>query len=174
MIRIELKEDTVTPRLDALARHFGDLTPVMQEIGEFLVASTKDRFQKGVSPDGAKWAPKSNTTKKAYERRKETVDARPLFGPSGMLSSQIGMLAGPTSVEVGSNRIYAAVMQFGAPQGAFGAAIGKDKRGRDHFHSIPWGDIPARPFLGISDEDRTGILKIVEEWLMRAAGGEVT
>jgi len=33
---------------------------------------------------------------------------------------------------------------------------------------IPWGDIPARPFLGLSDEDRSGILDIVSEALAAA------
>ena len=94
----------------------------------------------------------------------EYSDPRPLFGPSGMLASQIGMLAGPSSVEVGSSMVYAAVMHFGAGQGAFGA----DRLG----HPIPWGNIPPRPFLGIADEDRAGLVEILEEWLMRAAGGQ--
>ena len=60
-------------------------------------------------------------------------------------------------------------MQFGAAQGQFGAFIGKDKLGRDHFHAIPWGDIPARPFLGLAEEDRTNILATIAEHLAMAA-----
>ena len=64
---------------------------------------------------------------------------------------------GPDFVEIGTNKIYAAVMQFGAAKGAFGTDAGGS--------SIPWGAIPARPFLGISDQDRTNIAATVDEWL---------
>ncbi|WP_370584767.1 hypothetical protein [Paracoccus sp. IB05] len=30
---------------------------------------------------------------------------------------------------------------------------------------MPWGDIPARPFLGISAEDETNLVELVEEYL---------
>ena len=54
-------------------------------------------------------------------------------------------------------------MQFGARYGAFGTI----SRGG----SIPWGNIPARPFLGISDTDRSNIAATVEEWLADALDG---
>lgn len=148
MIRIEVKDDEVTAALAALSARLANMTPVMQEVGEFLVASTKDRFGRSEAPDGSKWAPKSPVT--------EGRDRRPLFGPSGMLSQQIFAVPGPTSVEVGSNRIQAAMMQFGGTRAAYA-----------HL----WGDIPARPFLGVSETDRAGILAIVGGWLEGAAAG---
>lgn len=148
MIRIEVKDDEVTAALAALSARLANMTPVMQEVGEFLVASTKDRFGRSEAPDGSKWAPKSPVT--------EGRDRRPLFGPSGKLSQQIFAVPGPTSVEVGSNRIQAAMMQFGGTRAAYA-----------HL----WGDIPARPFLGVSETDRAGILAIVGGWLEGAAAG---
>lgn len=148
MIRIELKDDEITAALAALSARLTDMTLVMQEVGELLMKSTKDRFGRGEAPDGSKWAPKSPVT--------EGRDRRPLFGPSGMLSSQIFAIPGPTSVEVGSNRVQAAMMQFGGSRAAYA-----------HL----WGDIPARPFLGVSETDRAGILDIVAEWIEGAAGG---
>jgi phage virion morphogenesis protein len=148
MFSVRIEEDEITGALDSLLLHLGDMTPVMQEIGELLMASTKDRFQEGTAPDGIKWATKSPNTKGR--------DRRPLFGPSGMLSSQIFYQAGADQVEIGSNRVYAAMMQFGGTKAQF-----------PHL----WGDIPARPFLGVSEEDRAGILATVEEWLEVAAQG---
>jgi phage virion morphogenesis protein len=58
---------------------------------------------------------------------------------------------------VGTNIKYAAVQQFGAKAGAFGAT----RRGG----KIPWGDIPARPFMGISGDDRSAILDIIRKYL---------
>lgn len=151
MITIEIKDDQITAALDGLVAQLGDMTKIMQDIGELLMTSTKDRFPKGEAPDGSTWAAKSPVTSGS--------DRRPLFGPSGMLSSQIFYEAGTDSVEVGSNMVYAAMMQFGGSKEAF-----------PHL----WGDIPARPFLGISEDDRTGILETVEEWLARSAQGGTT
>lgn len=163
MITVELKEDEITAVLDRLSRSLTDMTPVMQDIGELLVESTKQRFGEGVAPDGTSWAPKSETTIEAYKRRGDRVDFRPLFGPSGRLSSEIFSKAGADSVEWGSSLIYAAVMQFGAAKGEFG----RNARGG----SIPWGTIPARPFLGLSDADRTMVMETISEWLDKAAAG---
>jgi phage virion morphogenesis protein len=164
MYRVEIKNDEVTGALTALSARLGDMTPVMQEIGEYLVASTRGRFPEGRAPDGTAWAPKSPTTLKAYGARKSNrVDTRPLFGPSGTLSRNIFYRAFSDGVEVGSDRIYAAVMQFGAAKGAFG----QTSRGGP----IPWGNIPPRPFLGLSEVDEGNILAIIGEWAARAAEG---
>ncbi|WP_158971986.1 phage virion morphogenesis protein [Chachezhania sediminis] len=168
MITVEINDAQVRQALDEIARALTDLTPAMQDIGEYLTETTKERFRKGVSPEGTPWAPKSQATIDAYVARKDKVDFRPLHGPSGRLSSEISYQAGPSQVEIGSNLIYAAVQHFGAEAGQFGARIGTDKRGRFYFMPIPWGDIPARPFLGLSAEDRTGVLEILEEYVTGA------
>jgi len=157
MVSIKINEDEITAVLDRLQRHLTDMTPVMTELGEILVDSTKQRFTEGVSPTGTKWAPKSQTTIDAYAARGDRVDFRPLFGPTGRLSSEINYQATDSSVEIGSALIQAAVMHFGAGKGAFGV----DAAG----HSIPWGNIPARPFIGLSDQDRSSIKATVYEWL---------
>ena len=146
MITVEIKDDEITSSLLKLGAALTDMSPVMASIGEALVASAKKRFPEGVSPDGAKWAPKSKATR--------SPDPRPLFGPSKMLSSQIFAISSAESVEVGSNRVYAAMMQFGGTKEAY-----------PHL----WGNIPARPFLGISDEDRTEVLATIADYLTAAA-----
>lgn len=65
-------------------------------------------------------------------------------------------LGGSISVEWGTNVVYAAIHQFG------GAAGRKDRR----------VTIPARPFLGVSNEDRTELLAIINDHLQRAWGGQ--
>jgi len=163
MIRLEVNDAGILAALDRLARAVTDMRPVMQDIGEEMVVSTRDRFVAGAAPDGSPWAPKSPTTIAAYERRKDPVDLRPLFGPTRRLSSEIASYASETSVEWGSNLIYSAVMQLGAAKGAFGST----SRGGP----IPWGPIPARPFLGVSDDDRNTILEALDDWLTQAWDG---
>lgn len=161
MVDIKINEDTFSPLLDRLAAHLSDMTPVMQDLGELLVQQTKDRFPTGTAPDGTAWAAKSTATLATYRRRKDRADPRPLFGPSGRLSSEIFHQANAGSVEWGSNLIYAAVMQFGAEKGAFGAA--------SNGASIPWGSIPARPYIGLSEEDTAAVVADLEEWLRSIA-----
>lgn len=152
MIQIEINEAAISSALSQLAARLTDMTPIMQDIGEGLVASTKDRFAKGVAPDGTAWAPNTAAT---LARKKGT---RPLFGNTPVaagLNAQIFAEAGRDFVEVGSNKVYAAMMQFGGTKEAF-----------PHL----WGDIPARPFLGVSTDDEAEILDIISEALGAALG----
>lgn len=160
MIVMELKDDEITAAFARLSAALTTMTPVMEDIGELLTRSTKKRFVAGVDPKGNRWPGKSGTTLDIYLARGDRADPRPLFGPSGRLSSEITYAIGldRQSVEIGSNQIYAAVMQYGAAKGSLGGGA-------------PWGNIPARPYMGLSDEDRTNILATLDEWLEQATNG---
>lgn len=163
MITIEIKDGQLEAALADLQGRLTDLSPVMAQIAEFLLDSTVDRFKTGTGPDGTPWAAKSPTTIEAYRRRKQRVSFRPLIGPTRMLSkeSNFSTASGADWARVSSRAIQSAVMQFGAKKGAFGA----NKAGRP----LPWGDIPARPFLGVSKGDEENIGAVVEAWLLSAA-----
>lgn len=161
MYNVEFNDEAVQRALARLAAGMDDMTDPMNDIGALLVRTSKDRIDRGVSPDGTAFAPLSQTTLDAYARRDPPAVSQGPLRLSGDMASQIFHDYGPTSAEVGSNAIQSAVMQFGAGQGAFGQTA----RGAP----IPWGNIPARPFLGISEEDQTGIAEIVEEWLLDLA-----
>lgn len=154
MFTVELKDEAVTAALMRAHAAIEDTTPLMQDIGELLMESTKSRFPAGQAPDGTAWAPNAAST---LARKK---DPRPLFGETRSLSSQIFSEVGKDQVEVGSNRIQAATMQFGAAAGEFGSMA--------NGSPIPWGTIPARPFLGISGEDQDGILELIADWMSGA------
>lgn len=161
MYTIEFNAAAADAALARLAGALDDPTPLMQDLGELLTRSTKQRFAEGVSPDGVRWAPKSQTTLERYgSRRSNRVDIRPLFGPSGALNSTIHHEAARDQVWIGSALVYAAVQQFGAAKGAFGAM--------SNGSPIPWGNIPARPFLGVSAEDEGNIVLTVEDYLTGA------
>lgn len=83
---------------------------------------------------------------------------KPLIGESKTLSHDITFLADGRSVTVGSPMEYAAAQQFGAVAGAFG----RTRRGAP----IPFGAIPARPFLGVSSADKEDILEILRSHLL--------
>lgn len=134
-----------------------DATPMYEEIGEHMDKSTRKRFIAGVGPDGTAWAAKSQTTLDRYKRLGYGVLRKPLLGPGKRLSREIQRFVSKDGVVIGSSLIYAGVMQDGAAKGAFGT----DARGRP----LPWGRIPARPWLGIADADETAIIAITEEYV---------
>lgn len=154
MISLEVKGNDTALAFAELDRRLTDLSPMMAQIAEFLLDTTLARFQEGVSPDGSPWAPKSLSTIAAYQARKQAISYRPLIGPTKSLSSatNFATASGQDWALISSRAIQSAVMQFGAKKGAFGA----NKAGRP----IPWGDIPARPFLGASAKEQADLVTI--------------
>ncbi len=157
-ITVEFDDAEVRAALDRLLRAGADFTPVMQDVGEHLVNTTKQRFFDEQAPDGTPWAPLSATT-----RGKKRKNAGKILTEEGTLRGGITYQAGPDHVLVGSPLVYAGVHQFGAGKGAFGAT----SKGAP----IPWGDIPARPFLGLSDEDEDEVAALIADYLRAAIGG---
>jgi phage gpG-like protein len=160
MFRLEFNARPVFDALAAAQARLGDLTPVYRDVGEYMVGATRERFRQGAGPDGVKWAAKSPVTLAKYLASGDGARPNPLIGPSRRLSTEVAVLAGRDSVEIGSALEYSGVMQDGAAKGAFG----RDKRN----HPLPWGTIPARAWLGISDTDERNILDIVDEHLTDA------
>ena len=158
--RVELEFDNAAV-LSAIRGALAELTdprPMLLDIGEALVNSTRDRFSAQRGPDGQTWkslsprylATKSPNPGKILQRR-------------GDLVRQIFPQVEGATLLVGTDRVYGAVHQFGALKGAFG----KTRRGAP----IPWGDIPARPFLGISDDDAAEIIAIARDHLQTRLQG---
>jgi phage virion morphogenesis protein len=178
LFTFNLKTGKVTTALNRLAKAVSPegLRVPLDKIGEDLVASTKRRFETGTSPEGKPWAPNSNVTIARYLGARSNIrkkdgslnargerllsSKRPLIN-TGNLASSITRQSFLGGVSVGSPRVDAATHQFGAKKGQFG----KTKRG-----PIPWGDIPARPFLGMSSEDETATLAVVRLHLLGAIG----
>jgi phage virion morphogenesis protein len=169
-LSIRIDDADLQAALNLLIQRSGRLRPALVAIGENLAESTRRRFETSTGPDGRRWAPNSRVTIErfldrpgAYSKKTGKISAKgatlatgkkPLVGRTRLLGNQIVWQAGGTSVAIGSNRIQAGVQQFGAAARQFGKA--------------PWGAIPARPFLGISTQDKADILETVADWL---AGG---
>lgn len=162
MIGITFNAETSQAALRRAADLLDDMTPVYRDIGEYLIEATRKRFLSGTAPDGTAWAAKSQATLDRYRRLGYGNLGRPLIGPSKSLSRQILQFVSRDGVTVGSNLIYSRVMQEGAAKGAFGS----DSKGRP----IPWGRIPARTWLGLSEADELAIVDIAEEHIEARLG----
>lgn len=149
--------DMATPQdaLDRLAAAVARPRPALQQVGEYLDLATRYRFDTQTGPDGQSWEPLSEVT--IARRRKRGRKSSAILVDSGNLRDLLRYLVSDTSLVFGSDRPYAGVQQFGARQGQFG----KSRRGGP----IPWGNIPARPFLGLSEDDREEIRLIFHDYL---------
>lgn len=176
-ITIEIDAAAANGAVAELQRRLADMSVVMKQIGDLMVGSTKARFATSTAPDGTPWAPNSMVTYlRMIESRAGTtlkrgkdagrlsakgiglaVGKKPLIGRTKHLRDTIYPIVDPQSVRVGSPEIYAAVQQFGEAKGA----AGQDSR----HHLIPWGDIPPRPFIGMSVDDEESVLAIVQRYL---------
>jgi phage virion morphogenesis protein len=158
-ITLTIDDAAVRQHLGQLIRALTDPRPALREIGEDLVRTTQERFQPGQkrAPDGTPWAPNSPVTIARKGRN------NPLYQRGHLQGSIRYQLMDQDSLEVGTNRVYAAVQQFGQPKGA----SGRTRRGAP----IPWGDIPARPFIGLSDQDADDAVRVLRSYLARQAGG---
>lgn len=175
MTRIVL-DFTLKPGSDALAallRAANDLTAVNKDMGEYMVPATQGRFDTSTAPDGSKWAANTPLT---LSRKK---GSKPGIGETRLLSTQIHYEATAESLIIASSMEYAGTFHFGALMGSFGRSQRKKlsqnksrpSAGSPKGHPIPWGNIPARPFLGVSVADETELLAILSDHFAAAVDG---
>lgn len=128
-------------RIDALAHM--DTRQMMDAIGHEVETQTKRRIaEEKTSPKGEAWPAWS-------ERYAATRHAgQSLLQNEGHLLDSITHVVELTGkdVEIGSNLVYARIQQFG------GAGVGKP-------------GLPARPYLGVSEENRMDIHSVASHWL---------
>lgn len=175
MIKVELIDTEAQAMFARLFSMGTNMRPLMQDIGEHVTETTKQRFQTSTAPDGTPWAPNTQTTYVQFLGKfkggtgkdgrlnkagaKRAAGKKPLIGETRALSTTINYEAGDDYVQIGSPMIYAAVQQFGAKGKSFTGG------------KTPWADIPARPFLGLSAEDQANMGSAAKEHLDRAAKG---
>ena len=140
-IEIAYDDQVARRRLADLRERGGNLAPAMREIAGHLLDSVNEAFAREASPAGKAWAPLKPAT--VDDRLRRRYGSGPILKRSGDLGARILADWDKTSAVVGTNVVYAATHHFG-----------DNARG-----------IPARPFLGISDEARDVILQAVADHL---------
>lgn len=94
---------SISAAVAELERRGKNTEPLMDEIGSILVASTIDRFEREIDPDGRPWKPSARAKQ---EHGKTLTD-------SARLRTSITHRPVRHKVDVGSNVAYAAIHQFG-------------------------------------------------------------
>ena len=149
-IDVEIDDRAVVRALNGLAARARDMGPAMRAIAGHLEDGVADALENQAAPDGTPWAPLAESTRGQRERAGYPPD-KPILERTGDLFASVSSRWTPTQAVATVSQVYARVHQFGAEAGEFGA----DASGRP----LPWGDIPARPFLGLSDDTREAILE---------------
>jgi phage gpG-like protein len=174
LMRVELADqDLALSSLGDLIARTGNPTPLFENIGLSLVTSTQHRFDTGIGVDGSPWPPSLRVI--AHGGKTLVLSAR--------LYRSITFTASASGVEIGTNVVYAAIHQFGGDinQNARKQTVhfkvnkktGRQRfskaKGSSHSKEVSIGartiHMPARPFIGLDDDDDAAILRIAEAWL---------
>ena len=152
-IDIRYDDSEVRRGLNRLLRASKDLSPAMREIAGHLVDSTEENLERQAAPDGVPWKPLADRT--AADRRRQGYGIGPILERSGDLFGSIQPDHDKRSAVAGTNLVYAALQQFGGQPG------------------MPPGPaaVPARPFLGVTEDHREMILETIREHLRRTVDG---
>jgi phage virion morphogenesis protein len=152
-IQFEIDSKAVLAALSSLQDRAENMTELMSDLAGILEDASERAFQKERDPTtGAPWAELSETTK---QRRDDPLAK--ILQDSGSLVGSLDSEHDSKSAIVGFSEKYAAIQHFGATKGEFGTT----SRGS----AIPWGDIPARPILGLGDQDISEIDSVVQRYI---------
>lgn len=148
--------------VDKAVKQLADHRPILKEVGEAMVSSTMQRFEEGKGPDGTPWEPSArawqqglgHSARKATAKRKgrrfkaDSGSFGKTLVDTARLRNSISAAVTADDVLWGTNLVYARIHQKGG------------KAGRGHKTTLP-----ARPYLGLNDEDLEEIAGIIADFI---------
>lgn len=152
-------------------KKLSNLNPLLRNIGEYLLNTTRERFDKSISPDNVPWLKNSPFTLMIYALEKSRgkllkkngqgtkkalklmANKKPLMW-NGYLKGLLFYKLSQYSVEAGSALKYAKDHQYGVKGKIWHTILGDIKI-----------DIPARPFIGINAQNQFHIHTLVNKYL---------
>ena len=131
-----------------------DFAKLHESIGEVLISTTHERFRNGRAPNGSKW-------KRGLKGTGQTLVQ------SRLLRNSVTKRFSREGVEVGTNIKYARIHQKGGTIRAKKAKFLRFKVG-SRWAMKKSVKIPARPFIGISADDKQEIMRLFRETISEA------
>lgn len=160
-IKVTVDSSRLQTALQTLADTDGSLMQAcLKNIGGLVVKQTRARFETETGPDGRKW-PALNT-----EYAKGKKQGSKILTASGQLRMSIVWQLRGNTLEVGTNKVYGAIHQFGGkivPRSASALRFKLDGR----WVTAKSVKIPARPFLGVSPANERPILDVIADHIDR-------
>jgi phage virion morphogenesis protein len=135
-LSVTLDTKKALAKLGIARNRLRNLTPVLKEIGEAHLRTVDNRFRREQGTHGQFWKP-PKPRHILWKRKKRYIDKT--LQMSGLLRAGINYRASRNSVTISSDKAYAATHEFGDPR----------------------RNIPARPFLGVSQADAKKYKKMI-------------
>lgn len=139
-ITIRLDDRKLSAGLQRLQKAGANLTPVLRDIGEYLIPAHERRWEDAREPDGTPWQPLKPDTIKRKKKNKTKI-----------LVEEGDLLRGPVYRVIG-NTLHFGITDHKAPWHHFGTSRG----------------LPARELLGLSNDDEREALDIMADHLADA------
>ncbi len=155
MVQLTVQGDDIVIRAFARIQDKSMRGDLMDEIGAYGVSSTQQRFIDGQGPGGINW-------KKSFRARQQNGQT---LRADNHLFNSLTHDFNDSSVSWGTNIPYAGIHQHGGtirPKAAKKLAF---KLANGRFVMTDKVEMPARPFLGIDDDDGDEIKNIAVDWM---------
>ena len=175
MISIKVNTDALEHTVETLQHRFSHMRPVMAGISLLMLEVVEDAFANERDPvTGTPWQPLKPATQQQRARHGHTGK---ILQVTGSLATSIQAEAGDDYALVGTNKSYAAVHQFGFSGAQSVSAHNRQVSkvfGKRLPHAVHQAvkahsrqqNIPARPFLGMSQSDEQRIKDKVQDYLL--------
>jgi len=143
-IEIKVDDKEIQQLLKKLISKTENLRPLMKNISEILLDSVEENFEKEGRAE--KWTPLAKPTIK--QRTKKGYWPGKILQVKGELAASITSKYDENSAVVGTNKVYAAIHQFGSD-------AGRNKK----------VEIPARPYLKLGKAELNDIKTAAQKYL---------
>lgn len=178
---IKIKGDNLKNKLKEIIKRANNLKEPMKTISIDMKNEIQRNIDEEHSYDGKPW----KKSKRAKEQNGETLK------DSGRLYKSFRYSSGSNFARVGTNVEYASTMNYGAKKGSLwkgtytvkehyrkvrfktkSGRLSKNKKKikvKSHTRKgqSPWGNIPKRQFMGISDEQKQNYLEILTDYIIK-------
>ncbi|MEI8390376.1 MAG: phage virion morphogenesis protein [bacterium] len=143
-IEIKVDDKEIQQLLKKLISKAANLRPLMKNISGIMLDSVEENFEREGRPD--KWQGLAKSTIK--QRTKKGYWLGRILQVRGELAASITSKSDESSAVVRTNKVYAAIHQFGGN-------TGRNKK----------VEIPARPYLKLGEKEKVEILKEIQIFL---------
>jgi phage virion morphogenesis protein len=138
--------------LGRMTRRMGKPEPGLKRVGDYVKGLSQQAFKDQADPTThERWSELSDVTIEL--RRNKSREGTEILRDAGHLLKSIHkIITGKNKVAIGSNKVYAAIHQFGGTTSS--------------RSMIPGKKIPARPFLGFDKRGEKEIERIMKRWIL--------
>ena len=173
-MRFILKAENLFSKIKKMSKRTIETSPLLKKISILMYKSVMQNFQEQRT-DKQVWKPLSPMTI-AMRRKGKGKGTPKILQDTGFLKRSIFSYSDDRIASVATNIPYATIHQFGAKKGSIATNLpvkikehwrkierGKKVKVKEHTRKInvPFGDIPARPFMVLRENYKDMIKKLV-------------